>query len=195
MLQMWGLELCSLSQRLDVDGQTSLCLFVPAEHNYDTRNRELLVVMVALGVEALAGGSRATLYGFWTANFRWTYHHSDQCGLVFKKVQFVPLQKLLTAKKKAEAILQNVARKHGFLVDMVSDWGPQFIYQFWKAFCSLVGASASLFWFYLQSNGQMERLNQELVPAQWSKIFSQICSQHCPFCVHRPLTLSLCLRL
>ena len=71
-------------------------------------------------------------------------------------------------------------RLHGFPRDVVSDRGPQFISQFWKAFCSLVGATVSLSsGYHPQSNGQTERLNQELEtglrclvsrnPTTWSK--------------------------
>uniref|UniRef100_A0A8P4GTJ9 Gypsy retrotransposon integrase-like protein 1 n=1 Tax=Dicentrarchus labrax TaxID=13489 RepID=A0A8P4GTJ9_DICLA len=64
--------------------------------------------------------------------------------------------------------------------DIVSDRGPQFISQFWKEFCSLTGATVSLSsGYHPESNGQTERLNQELEtclrclvsqnPASWSK--------------------------
>ena len=46
---------------------------------------------------------------------------------------------------------------------MVSDRGPRFASRFWKAFCSLLGATVSLTsGYHPQSNGQTERLNQEL---------------------------------
>ena len=58
---------------------------------------------------------------------------------------------------------QHVFRIHGPPVDMVSDRGPQFSSQFWKAFCTLIGSSASLSsGFHLQSNGQSERAKQDL---------------------------------
>ncbi|KAI3356406.1 hypothetical protein L3Q82_017214 [Scortum barcoo] len=44
--------------------------------------------------------------------------------------------------------------------------GPQFTSIFWREFCVLVGASASLSsGFHPQSNGQTERMNQELETA------------------------------
>lgn len=69
---------------------------------------------------------------------------------------------------------------HGFPLDMVSVQGPQFVSNFWNTFCNLVGATVSLSsGYHPQSNGQSERLNQELekglrclvsqTPAQWSK--------------------------
>uniref|UniRef100_A0A673AXB6 Integrase catalytic domain-containing protein n=1 Tax=Sphaeramia orbicularis TaxID=375764 RepID=A0A673AXB6_9TELE len=93
---------------------------------------------------------------------------------------FVPLPKLPSAKETAEAILYNVCRLHGFPRDIVSDRGPQFVARFWRAFCSLIGASVSLSsGYHPQSNGQTERLNQVLEaglrvlasqnPASWSR--------------------------
>ena len=46
---------------------------------------------------------------------------------------------------------------------MVSDRGPQFSSWFWKAFCTLIGSSASLSTgFHPQSKGQSECANQDL---------------------------------
>lgn len=85
-----------------------------------------------------------------------------------KMVNFIPLPKLPSAKETAEVLLAQVFRLHGFPMDVVSDRGPQFISQFWKASG-----------YHPQSNGQMERLNQEMEkslrclvsqnPASWSK--------------------------
>ncbi len=48
-------------------------------------------------------------------------------------------------------------------LDIVSDRGPQFSSGFWGAFCKLVGATASLSsGFHPESNGQTERINQDL---------------------------------
>lgn len=93
---------------------------------------------------------------------------------------FIPLPKLPSAKETAEAMLSNVFHIHGFPKDIVSDHGPQFILQFWKAFCGLLGATVSLSsGYHPESNGQTERVNQELEvmlrclashnPATWSK--------------------------
>jgi transposase InsO family protein len=60
-------------------------------------------------------------------------------------------------------MVQHVFRIHGLTVDMVSDRGPQFLSQFWKAFCTLIGSSPSLSsGFHPQSIGQSERANQDL---------------------------------
>ena len=97
-----------------------------------------------------------------------------------KSAHFIALPKLPTAKETAELLVQHVVRPHGFPVDVVSDRGPQFTSGFWRAFCSLVGASVSLSsGFHPESNGQTERMNQELEttlrcltsdnPSTWSR--------------------------
>ncbi len=97
-----------------------------------------------------------------------------------KACQLIPLPKLPSAPQTAEIVLQHVFRLHGFPQDVVSDRGPQFASRFWKAFCQLIGATASLSsGFHPQSNGQMERTNQEIEttlrclvssnPTHWSK--------------------------
>lgn len=91
-------------------------------------------------------------------------------------VHFIPLPKLPSAKETAE-----VLHLHGFPSNILSDWGPQFVAQLWKAFWDLLGATVSLSWgYHHQTNGQTERLNQDLetglrcLPSQnpptWSKI-------------------------
>ncbi|XP_023822103.1 uncharacterized protein K02A2.6-like [Oryzias latipes] len=57
-------------------------------------------------------------------------------------------------------------RHHGIPSDIVSDRGPQFTSQVWKAFCSALGATVSLTsGYHPQANGQAERANQELEAA------------------------------
>lgn len=80
-----------------------------------------------------------------------------------KSAQLIPLPKLPSAKETAELLLQKVFRLHGLPVDVVSDRGPQFTSHFWSEFCRLLGATVSLSsGFHPQSNGQAERMNQEM---------------------------------
>ncbi|KAK3540883.1 hypothetical protein QTP86_002978 [Hemibagrus guttatus] len=80
-----------------------------------------------------------------------------------KAAWFVPLPKLPTAKETADLIITHVFRVFGILQDIVSDRGPQFSSRFWRAFCQSLGASVSLSsGFHPESNGQTERLNQDL---------------------------------
>ncbi|KAF7656699.1 hypothetical protein LDENG_00037170 [Lucifuga dentata] len=83
-----------------------------------------------------------------------------------KMAHFVPLPKLPSAKETAELMLWHVFCIHGFPVDVVSDCGPRFSSVFWREFCMLVGATVSLSsGFHPQSNGQSERMNQEMETA------------------------------
>ena len=61
-----------------------------------------------------------------------------------KMVHFAPLSKLPTAKETAQLVLLHVFCLHGLPMDVVSDRGPQFSSVFWREFCSLLGATASL---------------------------------------------------
>ncbi|KAL0161345.1 hypothetical protein M9458_045070, partial [Cirrhinus mrigala] len=80
-----------------------------------------------------------------------------------KAARFIPLPKLPTAKETAELLMNHVFRVFGMPLDVVSDRGPQFSSRFWGAFCKLIGASASLSsGFHPESNGQTERINQDL---------------------------------
>ena len=96
-----------------------------------------------------------------------------------KLAHFIPLTKLPSARETADLLLHHVFRLHGLPIDVVSDRGPQFTSAFWREFCSLVGANVSLSsGFHPQSNGQTERVNQDLEttlrclvnrnPASWS---------------------------
>ena len=56
-------------------------------------------------------------------------------------------------------MVQHVFQIHGLPSDIVSDRGPQFSSQFWKAFGSSVSLSSG---YHPHSNGQSERANQDL---------------------------------
>uniref|UniRef100_A0A3P9JP29 Integrase catalytic domain-containing protein n=1 Tax=Oryzias latipes TaxID=8090 RepID=A0A3P9JP29_ORYLA len=80
-----------------------------------------------------------------------------------KFVHFVPLPQLPSATQTADVLVNHVFRNHGIPSDIVSDRGPQFVSQVWRAFCSALGATVSLSsGYHPQSNGQAERANQEL---------------------------------
>lgn len=61
-----------------------------------------------------------------------------------KAAHFIPLAKLPSSKQTAKTLVHQVIRLHGILKDIVSDRGPQFISEVWKAFCAALGATASL---------------------------------------------------
>uniref|UniRef100_A0A672HVL4 Gypsy retrotransposon integrase-like protein 1 n=1 Tax=Salarias fasciatus TaxID=181472 RepID=A0A672HVL4_SALFA len=80
-----------------------------------------------------------------------------------KAAHFVPLDKLPSARETADLLVSEVVRVHGIPADIVSDRGPQFTSDVWRAFCAALGATVSLTsGFHPQSNGQTERLNQEM---------------------------------
>lgn len=83
-----------------------------------------------------------------------------------KAVHFVPLPKLPSALETANLLTLHVFRLHGIPQDIVSDRGPQFTSQVWRAFCRALGAVSSLTsGYHPQSNGQTERANQDLESA------------------------------
>lgn len=68
-----------------------------------------------------------------------------------------------TALQTAEALFHNVFQRFGLPEDIVSDRGTQFTSQVWQAFMERLGVTVSLTsGHHPQSNGQVERLNQEL---------------------------------
>uniref|UniRef100_A0A8C6PAB7 Gypsy retrotransposon integrase-like protein 1 n=3 Tax=Nothobranchius TaxID=28779 RepID=A0A8C6PAB7_NOTFU len=80
-----------------------------------------------------------------------------------KLVHAVPLQKLPSAKQLAEIVARHVFRLHGLPENITSDRGPQFVAAFWREFCKLLGITVSLSsGFHPQTNGQVERFNQDL---------------------------------
>ena len=83
-----------------------------------------------------------------------------------KAAHFIALPKQPSAQETADLLVQNVFRIHGLPSDIVSDRGPQFTSQVWKAFCTALGATASLSsGYHPQSNSQTERANQEMEAA------------------------------
>ncbi len=80
-----------------------------------------------------------------------------------KACRLIPLVKLPTAFETAEILLEQVFRFYGLPEDIVSDRGPQFTSRVWSAFCQHLNINISLTsGYHPQSNGQVERLNQEL---------------------------------
>ncbi len=80
-----------------------------------------------------------------------------------KAARFIPLPNLPSAKETAELITTHIFRVFGIPLDIVSDRGPQFTSRFWRAFCQSLGTKASLSsGFHPESNGQTERINQDL---------------------------------
>ncbi|KAI2655672.1 Transposon Tf2-9 polyprotein [Labeo rohita] len=80
-----------------------------------------------------------------------------------KSCRLIPLTKLPSAFETAEVLMEQVFRFYGLPEDIVSDRGPQFTSRVWAAFCKHLNINVSLTsGYHPESNGQAERLNQEL---------------------------------
>ncbi|KAK3514954.1 hypothetical protein QTP86_005046, partial [Hemibagrus guttatus] len=80
-----------------------------------------------------------------------------------KGCKLIPLKGLPSAMQTAEALFVHVFRNFGLPEDIVSDRGPQFTSRVWGSLCARLGIGVSLSSSYQpQSNGQAERLNQEI---------------------------------
>uniref|UniRef100_A0A3B1IV37 Gypsy retrotransposon integrase-like protein 1 n=1 Tax=Astyanax mexicanus TaxID=7994 RepID=A0A3B1IV37_ASTMX len=78
-------------------------------------------------------------------------------------VKFIPFPALPTALQTAQAIYTHIFRHYGVPEDILSDRGPQFTSRVWKSFFEHLGVHVSLTsGFHPTSNGQCERVNQEL---------------------------------
>ncbi|KAK7122940.1 hypothetical protein R3I94_019906 [Phoxinus phoxinus] len=88
----------------------------------------------------------------------------------------VPLKGLPTAMETAQTLFHHVFRVYGIPDDIVTDRGTQFTSQVWKAFCKLDINVSLTSGYHPQSNGQVERLNQEI-----GRYLRSYCSheQHC----------------
>ncbi len=60
--------------------------------------------------------------------------------------------------------MEQVFRFYGLPEDIVSDRGPQFTSRVWSAFCQQLNINVSLTsGYHPESNGQVKRLNHELI--------------------------------
>ena len=77
-----------------------------------------------------------------------------------KMRHLVPCRDTCNARELATLYLTYVFRYHGLPLSIVSDRGPQFVSEFWKAFCELLGIETHLSTAYHpQTDGQSERMN------------------------------------
>ncbi|KAK3524003.1 hypothetical protein QTP70_017521 [Hemibagrus guttatus] len=90
-----------------------------------------------------------------------------------KGCKLIPLKGSPTAMQTAEAMFQHVFRNFGLPEDIVLDRGPQFTSRVWGSLCAQLGIGISLSsGYHPQSNGQAERLNQEI-----SRFLRSYCSR------------------
>ncbi|KAK3544610.1 hypothetical protein QTP86_017724, partial [Hemibagrus guttatus] len=90
-----------------------------------------------------------------------------------KGCKLIPPKGLPSAMQTAEALFVHVFWNFGLPEDIVSDRGPQFTSRVWGSLCARLGIGVSLSSSYHpQSNGQAERLNQEI-----GRFLRSYCSQ------------------
>jgi hypothetical protein len=159
-----------LSQRSGSSPKLRPCAFFskklgPAEQNYDVEDR---YVVKALKVwrHWLEGAKHPFL--IWTDLTDLPPSQGNTMILVVvdrfsKSCCLIPLPGLPTALQTVETLFTHVFRHYGVPEDIISDRGPQFTSRVWKAFMECLGVSVSLTsGYYLESNGQVERVNQEV---------------------------------
>jgi len=87
---------------------------------------------------------------------------------VSKRVHFIPTHTTVTAEGAARLFLHQVWKLHGLLKCVISDCGPQFVARFTKELYRLLGIKlASSTAWHPQTDGQTERVNQELDQYLW----------------------------
>ena len=80
-----------------------------------------------------------------------------------KMVHLAPCTSSVTAADTARLFVQNIIRLHGVPDEIVTDRGPQFNSNFWKALTDLLGTKHKMSSAYHpQTDGQTERMNQTL---------------------------------
>jgi len=83
--------------------------------------------------------------------------------LVSKRAHFIPMHTMVTAEGAAQLFLHQVWKLHGLPKYVVSDRRSQFIARFTRELYCLLGIKlASSTAWHPQTDGQMERVNQEL---------------------------------
>ncbi|KAG1957182.1 retrotransposable element [Pimephales promelas] len=91
-----------------------------------------------------------------------------------KACRLFPLTKLPTALETAELLCNQVFRFYGLPEVIVSDRRPQFTSRVWTAFFKNLNVNISLTsGYHPQSNGQTERLNQDII-----RFLRTYCQQH-----------------
>jgi len=87
---------------------------------------------------------------------------------VSKQVHFIPTHTTVTAEGAARLFLHQVWKLHGLLKCVISDCRPQFVARFTKELYRLLGIKlASSTAWHPQTDGQTERVNQELDQYLW----------------------------
>jgi len=85
------------------------------------------------------------------------------CDRFLKMSHFVVMTKTMTAEGLARLFRNNMWKLHGLLESIISDRGPQFAAGLMRELNKMLGIETKLLMaYYLQTDGQTERTNQEL---------------------------------
>lgn len=80
----------------------------------------------------------------------------------------IPCHKTATAKDMAQMFIEHVYRHQGPPSTIVSDWGPQFVSDFWNEFCQILGIQLKLSTAYhWETDSQTEIVNQHITNHLW----------------------------
>jgi len=87
---------------------------------------------------------------------------------VLKQAYFIPMHTMVTVEGAARLFLHQVWKLHDLPKCVILDRGPQFVAHFTRELYHLLGIKlASSTAWHPQTNGQMERVNQELDQYLW----------------------------
>jgi len=96
-----------------------------------------------------------------------------------KMAHFMPTTEKTTVEGLARLFRDNVWRLHGLPESIISDRGPQFMAGLMRELNEMLGIKTKLLTaFHPQTNGQTERMNQEL--EQYLQMFIDHCQNHWP---------------
>ena len=96
-----------------------------------------------------------------------------------KMAHFIPTTEKMTARGLARLFRDNVWKLHSLPESIISNRGLQFAAGVIKELNTMLGIDSKLSMvFYLQMDGQMERMNQEL--EQYLRMFIDHCQEQWP---------------
>jgi hypothetical protein len=85
-----------------------------------------------------------------------------------KRAHFIPLVSSVSAEGSARLFRDHVWKHHSWAKKIITDWGTQFTARFMWALNQLLSMEMALSMAYHpQTDGQMERINQELEQFLW----------------------------
>ena len=85
-----------------------------------------------------------------------------------KRAHFIPINNQFSSKDMAQLLYDKVYPLHGLPLQIISDRGVQYSAKLFQEWCKILGIeSTMLIVYYLQTDGQTERVNQALEQYLW----------------------------